>query len=136
MFGLNYLCKLYKEHSADAVACCNDRTNFLIANKGKFHFEELNRSDVEGLRQYLLCDILAIYEYLARMDKTGTADWFEEFNGVACRMEENDDYLSLAELGREIGGCNPERAFKAALENSIEPFKSRGIACAKFDYTV
>lgn len=136
MFHLKDLCALYKKHSEDAAECCSDRTNFLIANKGQFHFEELDRTDVDGLREYLLCDILAIYEYLSITDKAETAEWFTEFKGMTCSMEENDDYKALAELGRIIGGCNPEGAFKAALENSIEPFKSRGIACTHFDYTV
>lgn len=44
-------------------------------------FEELDKSDLEGLRPYLLCDILVIYEYLAVKSDVCVAEWFSEYKG-------------------------------------------------------
>lgn len=133
---LKDLCRLYRQHSSDQSKCCNDRTNFLIFNKGAFHFEELSIDDVSGLREYLLCDILSIYEYLADLSGTEPEGWIKQFDGVVCRKEENDDYIGLKELSELIEGSNPDAAFEIDLEQSIEQFRKRGIACKEFDYTV
>ena len=134
MKNLKWLCQVYKEVSDNSTECCNARGNYLIANKGNFHFEELDESDIIDLRPYLQCDILAIYEYLANQDSTPVQDWFHKYNGVSCPKEVNDEYICLT-----LNPLAPERAdeiFDEMLKNSIEPYKSRGIPATCFDYTV
>lgn len=133
-FTLKQLCQLYKEVSDNASSCCNMRSEYLMRNKNKFHFEELDESDIQGLRPYLQCDILAMYEYLALLDDKEPQDWFKKYDGVSCPKEENDEYivLKLNPLAPE----NADKIFESMLSRSIEPFKSRGIPATCFDYTV
>lgn len=136
---LKELCILYKRDSDDIAKCCNWRSEFLKSNKGNFHFEELDEEELRNLRTYLLCDILAIYEYLAGLDNTETAEWFNRYSSVRCEKEQSDDYTVLldnplftSDKAREIA----DKIYESSLKKSIEPFKSRGIAESEFDYTV
>ena len=134
MKNLKWLCKKYKESSDSIVECCNARSNYLIANKDNFIFETLDECDLVGLRPYLLCDILAIYEYLAIKNSREVDDWFYKYNNLYCPKEVNDEYLVL-----KLNPLAPQNAdiiFDSMLERSIEPFKSRGIPADCFDYTV
>ena len=134
MFTLKQLCEEYKRVSHCASDCCNMRSEYLRVNKGNFHFESLDESDIVGLRPYLQCDILAIYEYLALNDNIEVQEWFNKYNGVSCPKEDNDEYIELT-----LNPIAPENAdiiFENMLRNSIEPFKSRGIPADCFDYTV
>ena len=133
-FTLKQLCKAYRDVSNNAVSCCNMRSEYLIVNKGNFHFEELDESDIKDLRPYLQCDILAIYEYLANKDKVEVQDWFNKYKGVYCSKEENDEYIELKM--NPIAPQNADSIFESMLDRSIEPFKSRGIPAPCFDYTV
>ena len=133
-FTLKMLCRAYKEVSKDASSCCNMRSEYLMANKNNFHFEKLEEEDIQDLRPYLQCDILAIYEYLAIQDKVEPQNWFKNYDGVVCPKEENDEYIELT-----LNPIAPENAnsiFESMLSKSIEPFKSRGITATCFDYTV
>ena len=134
VYSLKWLCKEYRNYSSDRSFCCNLRSEYLRRNKGNYHFEELDESDIVDLRPYLLCDILAIYEYLAIKDKVKTQSWFKKYKGVSCQKEDADDYIEL-----RLNPIAPENAddiFESMLNKSIEPFKSRGIPASCFDYTV
>ncbi len=109
------------------------KSEYFNLNIGKTDFEYLDESDVIGLRPYLQCLVLSIYEYLARYNNVPLADWFNKYSEAHCLMEENDYYIALrdgymqlhpGELSTEV----PDRIFMNMLEKSIEPFKSRGIA--------
>lgn len=133
-FTLKELCKCYKEVSDNIIDCCNFRSEYLMLNKGKYHFEELSEEDIKCLRPYLQCDILAIYEYLARLDNIEPQDWFKSYQGVSCPKDENDEYIELKQ--NPIAPENADEIFDSMLSRSIEPFKSRGIPATCFDYTV
>lgn len=133
-FTLKMLCKAYKDVSKNASSCCNMRSEYLMINKGNFHFEEIDEEDIINLRPYLQCDILAIYEYLAIQDGVKTQDWFKNYKGVVCPKEENDEYIELTL--NPIAPENADSIFESMLEKSIEPFKSRGVPATCFDYTV
>lgn len=134
VYTLKHLCNMYKKNSDNASACCNSRSEFLRVNKGNYHFEELNEEDIKDLRPYLQCDILAIYEYLAQLDKVNTQMWFSKYNDVVCPKELNDEYIELT-----LNPLAPDSAdaiFSSMLVKSIEPFKTRGIPATCFDYTI
>lgn len=133
-FTLKDLCSCYRTSSDSIVDCANMLSEYLMINKGNFHFEELDESDIEGLRPYLQCDILAIYEYLAIQDNTEVQDWFKKYIGVVCPREENDEYIILTQ--NPIAPENADIIFESMLSRSMEPFKSRGIPATCFDYTV
>lgn len=133
-FTLKMLCQAYRDVSKKISACCNMRSEYLLTNKGKFHFEELEESDIIGLRPYLQCDILAMYEYLALKDNVELPDWFKKYEGVYCPKELNDEYIVLKES--PLAPENADKIFESMLSRSIEPFKSRGIPATCFDYTV
>lgn len=134
VFTLKQLCRLYGEKSTDEVSCSNLLSEYLMQNKGNFHFEELDENDIKDLRPYLQCDILAIYEYLAIQDDVDVQSWFSFYKGVSCPREENDIYKELKL--NPIAPENADEIFESMLEKSIEPFKSRGIPATCFDYTV
>lgn len=133
-FTFRELCYLYREYSDDACKCDCLRSEYLSRNKGNYKFELLDKEDVEGLRPFLLCDILAMYEYIAIMNNAEMPDWFSDYDGVTCPMAESDMYDAL--LDNPIAPQNAEIIYKSMIENAIEPFKSRGITCDVFDYTV
>ena len=133
-FTLKMLCKAYEDVSKSASSCCNMRSEYLMINKGNFHFEKLDEEGIINLRPYLQCDILAIYEYLAIKDNVETQDWFKSYDGVVCPKEENDEYIELTL--NPIAPENADEIFESMLSRSIEPFKSRGIPATCFDYTV
>lgn len=131
---LKELCILYRIYSSDIVKCCNARSEYLRRNKGKYRFERLDESDFSCLRVYLLCDILAIYEYLAVANKEQVQDWFVLYTGVSCPLEECDNYRVMIENGASTEDAASVVGYM--LESSIEPFKRRGIPASCFDYTV
>lgn len=124
---LKELCSLYKKCNQEMMQCSVYRSEYLH-RKNDESFESLDESDLEDLRPYLLCDILAMYEYLAIKSCVEVADWFKKYKGVSCSMKDNDDYKCYRQS--PLAPENAESIYKSSLENSIEPFKSRGI-CAK-----
>ena len=133
-FTLKMLCNAYKDVSKSIPGCCNMRSEYLLTNKGKFHYEELCEADIVGLRPYLQCDILAMVEYLANKDGVQLPEWFKKYDSVSCPKKENDEYIVLKES--PIAPENADAIFESMLEKSIEPFKRRGIPAICFDYTV
>ena len=131
---LKELCNLYKMYSDDIIKCCNARSEYLRRNKGHFKFEELEESDLEGLRVYLLCDVLAMYEYLALESCEKVQNWFNNYNDVSCTLEECDDYKALLDSG--VSAEVAKRIIEMSLKESLEPFRKRGIPADCLDYTV
>ena len=103
-------------------------------NKGHFKFEKLDESDLSGLRVYLLCDVLAMYEYLAIEGGVSVQDWFNDYNDVFCPLEECDDYRALLDSG--VSEEVAKRIIEMSLKESLEPFRKRGIPADCLDYTV
>ena len=130
---LKELCFLYKECNQEMIKCSVYRSEYYHRKKDEA-FEELDKSDLEDLRIYLLCDILSMYEYLAIKSNTQVADWFRDYNGICCPMEDNDDYkcYKMSPLAPE----NAESIYIISLGKSIEPFKSRGICAEIFNSAV
>lgn len=129
---LKDLCDRYRESSSSILSCCNYRGNYLISNKGNFHHENIDESDLRNLRPYLLCDILSMYEYLH--DESEYPDWYKKYENVYCSMEDNDDYRASLECtngDKEVA----KRMYESAKEGAIEPFKKHGIFTKCFDYT-
>lgn len=134
MFTLKDLCTCYREHSKDPVQCCNYRANFLIANKDNDINYRIDESDIKGLRPYLLCDILATYEYIDSMAGSKKPERFSGYEDKKCKVEDTDEYGILVSGGFDEAGAR--EIIEMQLASSIEPFKSRGIPCKEFDYTV
>lgn len=91
--------------------------------------EDLSLNDIVDLRPYLLCDTLAIYEYLG-----GSSNEFNQYRSMTCCRDENDFYKALLE--NPLINTNAEEIYQLALSESIEPFKSRGIPCKEFNFAV
>lgn len=120
---LKELCNLYKACNQDLVSCANYRSQYMHEKKDE-QYEDLEVSDLDGLRSFLLCDTLAIYKYLG-----GSSIDLDCY----CNKEDNDLYISLK--------SNPfnsdiDKLFDNMLINSIEPFKSFGVACSTFNTAV
>ncbi len=124
---LKRLCILYKIYEQNPDACASFRSQYMHDKRG-LEPEELNLDDLDGLRSFLLCDTLSIYEYLG-----GSSDLLSHFVNVSCPKEENDIYK---ELLRNPFNPNASELFDNFLQTSIEPFKSRGILCGEFNSAV
>lgn len=131
---LKELCNLYKMYSDDIIKCCNARSEYLRRNKGHFKFEKLDETDLVGMRLYLLCDVLAMYEYLAFESGEQVQDWFNDYNDVSCPLEECDDYKALLNAG--VQDDVAKRIIEMSIKESLEQFRKRGIPADCLDYTV
>jgi hypothetical protein len=125
---LKTLCFLYKECNQDMSKCSILKSQYMH-EKTDLTTEDLSLCDVVGLRLYLLCDTLAIYEYLG-----GSSKEFSQYSTITCCKDENDFYKALLE--NPLGSVNADEIYKLALSESIEPFKSRGIPCKEFNFAV
>lgn len=124
---LKRLCALYKIYEQNPDACASFRSQYMHDKRG-LKVEELSLDDIDGLRPFLLCDTLSIYEYLG-----GSSDLLSHFKDVSCPKEENDIYK---ELLRNPFNTNASELFDKMLQTSIEPFRSRGILCREFNSAV
>ena len=124
---LKRLCALYKIYEQNPDACASIRSQYMHDKRG-LEPEELSLDDLDELRPFLLCDTLSIYEYLG-----GSSDLLRHFMNVSCPKEENDIYNALL---RNPFNPNASELFDKLLQTSIEPFKSRGILCGKFNSAV
>jgi hypothetical protein len=115
------------------ISCSVYRSEY-YHKKNNENFEPLDESDITNLRPHLLCDILAIYEYLANKSGVVVADWFIKYANVKCDMKDNDDYTCY--LRSPLAPENAELIYKDALSSSIEPFKSRGICKKVFNDSI
>ena len=75
-----------------------------MANHNNFHFEELDEQDIVGLRPYLQCFVLGIYECLAAQYRQTVGSWLIRYSDVYCKLEENDWYLGLKRTCRSMHG--------------------------------
>ena len=125
---LKTLCALYKECNQEMSACSILKSQYMH-EKVDLATEDLSLSDIVDLRPYLLCDTLAIYEYLG-----GSSDEFSQYRTTTCCRDENDFYKALLE--NPLINTNAEEIYQLALSKSIEPFKSRGIPCKEFNFAV
>lgn len=125
---LKTLCTLYKKCNQEMSACSILKSQYMH-EKTDLAKEDLSLNDVVDLRPYLLCDTLAIYEYLG-----GSSDEFSQYSTTICRRDENDFYKALLE--NPLISTNAEEIYQLALSESIEPFKSRGIPCKEFNFAV
>lgn len=126
---LKQLCKYFKDNQYNENICEHYKNEYMILNKDKYDYENLNESDIIGLRPYLMCWVLALYEYLANCSSRAVADWFSKYNNVTCKEEDNDYYKELVETGKMFGRNTNEtdRLFNNMLERAIPEFKKRGI---------
>lgn len=124
---LKRLCALYRMYEQNPDACASFRSQYMHDKRG-LKPEELSLDDLDGLRPFLLCDTLAIYEYLG-----GSSDLLSRFKDVYCPREGNDIYR---ELLRNPFNTDVNELFDKLLQTSIEPFRSRGILCSKFNSAV
>lgn len=135
---LRELCSYFRQYSDDEGKCEHYKNQYFVANHGNFHFEELNEQDIIGLRPYLQCYILGIYEYL--LDKYGVdyPDWISRYSSAYCIREENDYYKELERGHLLLHGSNEGlvECFDSILSKSLDVFRKRGIAREVFDDTV
>lgn len=125
---LKTLCSLYKECNQDMSKCSTLKSQYMH-EKTDLAMEDLSLYDIADLRPYLLCDVLAIYEYLG-----GSSDEFSQYRTITCCKDENDFYKAL--LQSPLSSINADEIYELALSESIEPFKSRGIPCKEFNFAV
>lgn len=92
-------------------------------------------SDLEGLSIYCKCEIISIYEYICNITGVSMDEGINAISkNLVCPMEENSFYLCNKELtGNHIYA---EKAYKHALSQSIEPFRSHGIIATEFNFAV
>lgn len=81
---LKTLCSLYKECNQDISKCSILKSQYMH-EKTDLATEDLSLCDVVDLRPYLLCDTLAIYEYLG-----GSSKEFSQYSTMTCCRDEDE----------------------------------------------
>lgn len=95
--------------------------------------EGFSFADLDSLDTHSKCHVLAIYEHICFELGITCSEDFKFYEGVSCPLEENVIYLALSDsLGKE----GAVEICLEWLENSIEPFRSRGIIAQEFNYAV
>lgn len=131
---LKELSSYFRDNQNNADMCEHYKNQYLLENQDKFEYEDLSESDIAGLRPYLMCWVLAIYEYMARCSCTQLEDWFDNYSDVSCKRLDNDYYLELIETQKSIfpdREPNADRVFDLMYENSLPEFARRGIPLSK-----
>lgn len=126
---LKQLCKYFKDNQYNESMCEHYKNEYMLLNKDRYNYENLDESDIAGLRPYLMCWVLALYEYLANYNNEAVEDWFNKYSNVTCKEEDNDYYKELVETGKIFGRHTDElnSIFNSMLEKAIPEFKKRGI---------
>lgn len=129
---LKELCEHFRNNQYDVDMCEYYKNQYMLDNKDKYGYERLDEHDIDGLRPYLMCWALALYEYLANYNNIEVEDWFSKYDGVVCKKDENDycvAFLELYEIIHSTEDSEPaSRLYDGMVSNSVPEFRRRGIA--------